>query len=145
MNAASKTCLFLLFSFVFLSSCNQRESFLLESEGKTLEVEVVTDSISVPFGMDFLPNGDLLVTDRAKGSMILVNVEKGTQKLIDGLPPIFASADGGMLDVIVHPDFENNHTIYYSYSIIREDSMSTMAVDRASSMGHKLLTVSEFF
>jgi glucose/arabinose dehydrogenase len=145
MNAASKTCLFLLFSFVFLSSCNQRESFLLESEGKTLEVEVVTDSISVPFGMDFLPNGDLLVTDRAKGSMILVNVEKGTQKLIDGLPPIFASADGGMLDVIVHPDFENNHTIYYSYSIIREDSMSTMAVDRAKFDGTQIVNRERIF
>ena len=145
MNVALKVSCFLYICSVFLSCCKHRESFLLESEGKILEVEVVTDSISVPFGMAFLPDGNLLVTDRAKGRMILVNVKKGTQTLIDGLPPIFASADGGMLDVIVHPDFENNHTIYYSYSIIREDSTSTMAVDRAKFDGARIVDRERIF
>jgi len=145
MSAASKTCLFFFYSIVFLFCCKHRESFVLVSGGKTLEVEVVTDNISIPFGMDFLPNGDLLVTDRAKGRMILVNVKMGTQTLVDGLPPIFASADGGMLDVIVHQDFENNHTIYYSYSITREDSTSTMAVDRAKFDGAHIVNREQIF
>jgi aldose sugar dehydrogenase len=139
MNAASKTYLFFLSSCVLLSSCKHRETFLLESEGHVLDVEVVSDSISVPFGMAFLPDGNLLVTDRPTARMILVNVDDGTQTPIDGLPPIFASADGGILDVIVHTDFENNHTIYYSYSVIREDSTSTMAVDRAQLDGVRIV------
>ena len=145
MNAASKTYLFLLFSIVFLFCCKHRETFLLESEGKILDVEVVTDSISVPFGMAFLPDGNLIVTDRPKGRMVLVNVKNGTQTSIDGLPPLFASADGGMLDVIVDPDFENSHKIYYSYSIVREDSTSTMAVDRAELHGTRIVNRERIF
>jgi len=150
MYAASRTYLFFLFFFVFLSCCflscsKHRETFLLESEGHVLDVEVVSDSISVPFGIAFLPDGNMLVTDRPKASMILVNIDDGTQSDIDGLPPIFASADGGMLDVIVHPDFENNHTIYYSYSIIRDDSNSTMAVDRATLDGVRIVDRERIF
>jgi glucose/arabinose dehydrogenase len=141
MNAAFKVSCFIYICSLFLSCLpnKHRETFLLESEGQVLDVEVVSDSISVPFGMAFLPDGKLLVTDRQKARMILVNVDDGTQSNIDGLPPIFASGDGGILDVIVHPDFKNNHTIYYSYSLIREDSTSTMAVDRATLEGIRIV------
>jgi aldose sugar dehydrogenase len=145
MNVALKISCFLYISSVFLYCCKHRETFLLESEGLVLDVEVVSDTISVPFGMAFLPDGNLLVTDRPKARMILLNVDDGTQSDIDGLPPIFASADGGMLDVIVHPDFENNHTIYYSYSIIRDDSTSTMAVDRAEFDGTRIVDRERIF
>ena len=122
--------LILLITWFF--SCSQRETFPLESDGNSLELEVVTDSISVPFGMAFLPDGKLLVTDRSKGTLILVDVDNGERTTIGGLPPVFVSGDGGMLDIIVHPDFDRNHIIFYSYSTIREDSTSTMAVDRAT-------------
>ena len=145
MNIAFKVSCFLYICILFSSRCKHRETFLRESEGHVLDVEVVSDSISVPFGMAFLPDGNLLVTDRPKARMILVNVNDGTQTPIDGLPAIFASADGGMLDVVVHPDFENNHTIYYSYSIIREDSTSTMAVDRAKLDGVRIVDRDRIF
>lgn len=147
MNATLKVSCLLYICSVFLS-CKHRETFLLESEGQDLDVEVVSDSISVPFGMAFLPDGNLLVTDRPKARMILVNVENGTQTTVDGLSRhvgIFANADGGMLDVIVHPDFKNNHTIYYSYSTVREDSTSTMAVDRAKLEGTRIVDRERIF
>jgi glucose/arabinose dehydrogenase len=134
MDAAFKTIVSLLLVFNFLT-CQQRESFTFENEGMTLEVEVISDSISIPFGMAFLPDGDLLVTDRREGTMMRINVGNGNKTLITGLPSVFASGDGGMLDVIVHPDFKNNQTIYYSYSVIRDDSTSTMVVDRAKLEG----------
>jgi len=150
MNATLKVFYFLFICSVFLFCCffscsKQRETFLLESEGLDLEVEVVSDSISVPFGMAFLPDGKLLVTDRPNARMILVNVDAGTQTNIDGLPPILASGDGGMLDVIVHPDFKNNQTIYYSYSSIRTDSTSTMTVDRARLDGTRIVDSERIF
>ncbi|HMG92910.1 MAG TPA: PQQ-dependent sugar dehydrogenase [Chryseolinea sp.] len=150
MNATLKVFYFLFICSVFLFCCffscsKQRETFLLESEGLDLEVEVVSDSISVPFGMAFLPDGKLLVTDRPNARMILVNVDAGTQTNIDGLPPILASGDGGMLEVIVHPDFKNNQTIYYSYSSIRTDSTSTMTVDRARLDGTRIVDSERIF
>ena len=127
---------FIFFLLVTLSlACKKTESFLIESEGQSLVVEKVTDSISVPFGMAFLPDGKLLVTDRSNGSLLLVDVDNGKKTFIDGLPPVMSRADGGMLDIIVHPDFDRNHTIFYSYSTMLEDSTSSMAVDRASLEG----------
>lgn len=133
----------LLVPIVF--ACNKRESFPLDSEGQLLEVEKVTDSISVPFGMAFLPDGKLLVTDRPKGSLILVDMDNGEKTLIDGLPLVMAKADGGMLDIAVHPDFDRNHTIYYSYSTMHEDSTSTMAVDRATLKGTHIVNRERIF
>ena len=135
--------LILLITCVF--SCSQRETFPLESDGNSLELEVVTDSISVPFGMAFLPNGKLLVTDRSKGTLILVDVDNGERRTIEGLPPVLVSGDGGMLDIIVHPDFDRNHIIFYSYSTIREDSTSTMAVDRATLETNRIIRRERIF
>lgn len=135
--------LILLITCVF--SCSQRETFPLESDGNSLELEVVTDSISVPFGIAFLPNGKLLVTDRSKGTLILVDVDNGERITIGGLPPVFVSGDGGMLDIIVHPDFDRNHIIFYSYSTIREDSTSTMAVDRATLERNRIINRERIF
>ena len=133
----------LLFSFVL--ACNQRQTFPLESEGQSLELEVVTDTVTVPFGMAFLPDGNLLVTDRPKGSLILFDVDNGKRKFIHGLPQVLPSADGGMLDIIIHPDFDRNHFIYYSYSTMLEDSTSTMAVDRAVLDGTRIVSRERIF
>ena len=135
----------LIVLIICVFSCSQRETFPLENDGNSLELEVVTDSISVPFGVAFLPDGKLLVTDRSKGTLILVDVDNGERTTIGGLPPVFVSADGGMLDIIVHPDFDKNHIIFYSYSIIREDSTSTMAVDRATLERNRIINRERIF
>lgn len=145
MNTPLKFISLLFTCFIFFTCKQPRETFSFESEDHVLDVEVVSDSISVPFGMAFLPDGNLLVTDRPKASMLLVNMDDGTQTNINGLPEIFASGDGGMLDVIAHPDFTNNHTIYYSYSYIREDSTSTLAVDRATLEGSQIIKKERIF
>jgi len=135
----------LIVLIICVFSCNQRETLPFESDGNSLELEVVTDSISVPFGMAFLPDGKLLVTDRSKGTLILVDVDNGERTTIGGLPPVFVSGDGGMLDIIVHPDFDKNHIIFYSYSTIREDSTSTMAVDRATLERNRIISRERIF
>lgn len=120
-----------------LLSCTRKEHFTLVTDGTELTVEVVADSISVPFGMAFLPDGSMLVTDRPKGKMICIDKETGKEVFIENTPQALCQGDGGMLDVIVHPDFENNQLIYFSYSILK-DSVSTMVVDRAKLTGNVL-------
>ncbi|MEK6782207.1 MAG: PQQ-dependent sugar dehydrogenase [Bacteroidota bacterium] len=123
-----------------IASCNTRQKgfFIIESEGTKLKVETVTDSITIPFGMDFLPDGRLLVTDRAIGNMVVVNTETGEKELLQGVPGVVGQGDGGLLDILVHPDYATNGWIYFSYS--KGDTTSnTMVVDRAKLDGLKLV------
>lgn len=119
-------------------STKQKEFFIIESEGTNLKVETVTDSITLPFGMDFLPDGRLLVTDRAKGNMVVINTETGEKELLQGVPKVVGQGDGGLLDVLVHPDYKNNGWIYFSYSE-GDTTSNTMVVDRAKLDGLKLV------
>jgi glucose/arabinose dehydrogenase len=65
--------------------------------------------------MTFLPNGDLLVTERP-GRLRLVTDKGLHPKPIAGVPAVYARRQGGMLDVAVHPEFSENRLVYLSYS-----------------------------
>jgi aldose sugar dehydrogenase len=122
-----------------LFNCDKRNNpFPFESEGGKLVMEEVTDGILVPFGMAFLPNGLLLVTDRPSGKIFLVNVISGKKMLLQDVPEVLGKGDGGMLDIVVHPDYTVNGWIYFSYAAC-EDSVSTLVVERARLDGIKLI------
>ncbi len=134
---------------VLIASCNtrqtrQKEFFIIESEGAKLKVETVADSITIPFGMDFLPDGRLLVSDRAVGNMVMVNTETGEKEFLQGVPEVIGQGDGGLLDILVHPDYKNNGWIYFSYSE-GDTSANTMVVDRAKLDGLKLVERERLF
>lgn len=121
-----------------------KEFFLIESDGVKLKVETVADSIAMPFGMDFLPDGRLLVTDRQVGEMILVNAETGEKTLLQNVPAVVGQGDAGLLDVLVHPDYEKNGWIYYAYSE-GDTNSNTMVVQRAKLDGIKLVQQERLF
>jgi glucose/arabinose dehydrogenase len=123
-----------------VASCQKekkKDFFTIESDGVRLRVEVVTDSIIIPFGMDFLPDGRLLVTDRAIGNIVLVDVKTGERKLLKDVPPVVGAGDCGMLDIVVHPDYSNNGWIYFSYTE-GDTTSNTMVVERAKLDGLSL-------
>lgn len=129
-----------------ITSCTtrEREFFIIESEGAKLKVETVTDSITIPFGMDFLPDGRLLVTDRVVGNMVVVNTETGGKELVQGVPAVLGQGDCGLLDVLVHPDYKTNGWIYFSYTE-GDTTSNTMVVDRAKLDGLKLVQRERLF
>lgn len=144
-----RTTLVMMLLIGLLASCKtketpQKEFFVIESEGTQLKVETVTDSITIPFGMDFLPDGRLLVSDRAVGKMMIVNTETGAKELLQGVPPVIGQGDGGLLDILVHPDYKNNGWIYFSYSE-GDTTSNTMVVDRAKLDGLKLVARERLF
>lgn len=84
--------------------------------GKVYEPELYVGGITIPWGMDWLPNGDMLVTERS-GSLFVVRNGEIVGEPVAGLPDdIYARGQGGLLDVRVHPDYENNGWIYFTYS-----------------------------
>ncbi len=141
-----RTIIVILILICLIPSCStkQKEFFIIKSEGTELKVETVTDSITIPFGMDFLPDGRLLVTDRAIGNMIMVNTETGEKEVLQGVPKVVGQGDGGLLDILVHPDYKNNGWIYFSYSE-GDTTSNTMVVDRAKLVGLKLVQRERLF
>ena len=80
-------------------------------------VETVSDGLEHPWGMVFLPgeNNLGLVTERP-GRLNMIDLQNGARVSVDGLPEIAAAGQGGLLDVALHPAFEDNRLIYLSYS-----------------------------
>lgn len=105
------------------------------SGGVDFRVEQVADGFVHPWAIEFLPSGAALVTERPGRLWILDN---GTRREVSGLPEIAVIGQGGLLDIRIDPDFDDNEIVYYSYST-REGSGYGTAVDRARLSGTSLV------
>ncbi len=111
------------------------------TEKATIKLEVVAEGLSTPWGMAFLPDGRLLVTERP-GTLRIVEVNPATDdpastvvpkalgKPIEGIPPVWTQQDGGLFDVVVHPDYAHNGWIYLSYAEPGPNSTSMTTIVR---------------
>lgn len=77
-----------------------------------------------PWALAFLPGGEILVTERP-GRLRMVRDGALVSSPVEGAPEVFASGQGGLLDVVVHPDFEKNHLVYLTYSAGDEERNRT--------------------
>ncbi len=75
----------------------------------------VIEGLEHPWGMDWLPNGDILVTERS-GRLRIVKNGKLEPQPIQGVPEVLAVGQGGLLDVAVHPNFTTNGYVYLTYA-----------------------------
>ena len=86
-----------------------------EVTGVAFDVLTAAAGLEHPWGLDFLPDGRLLVTERA-GRLRVVSPGGNLSAPVDGLPAMDARGQGGLLDVALHPDYASNRWIYWSYS-----------------------------
>ena len=89
-----------------------------------IKVETVTRGLEHPWGLAFLPDGRMLVTERT-GKLLIVQKDGTMSKPLSGVPKVFAEGQGGLLDVAIDPDFKSNGLIYLSYSEPGEGGAST--------------------
>ena len=75
----------------------------------------VVEGLEHPWGLAWLPEGDLLITERS-GQLRLVRDGVLDPTSIPGVPEIFAQGQGGLLDIAVHPNFAENRFVYFTYS-----------------------------
>jgi glucose/arabinose dehydrogenase len=118
--------------------------FSFTADSIEFTVELIADSITIPFGIDFLPDGSLIVTDRKQGAIVLVDPNSGEKKTIQDVPTTLIASDGGMSDVLVHPDYNTNGWIYYSYSV-GDTSSCTLVVERAKLKEDRLIEKERIF
>lgn len=80
-----------------------------------IQVETVADGLQHPWGLAFLPDGRMLVTERP-GRIRVVTPDGKVSTPVAGLPKVFARGQGGLLDVAVDRDFSQNRIIYFCYA-----------------------------
>jgi glucose/arabinose dehydrogenase len=105
----------------------------------------VAEGLINPWSMTWLPNGDMLVTERP-GRLRIIRGGRLLPEPVAGLPAIRAGGQGGLLDVVPHPNFTTNRLLYISYAKPNADeSQGTTAVIRARFENDRLANVEEIF
>ena len=102
---------------------------VVESEKHAFRVETVVDGLEIPWSIAFLPDGRMLVTEKA-GRLRIVENGRLAPEPIAGTPEVWSEGQGGLLDVAVHPDHEKNGWVYLSFSDPGEDDTAMTAVVR---------------
>ena len=105
-------------------------------------VEVAPGLVN-PWSMAFLPGGDILITER-QGRLRIVRRGKLLPQTVDGVPQVFAEGQGGLLDMVLHPDFTSNRLVYLSFSK-PSGSQATTAVVRGRFENDRLTNVEQIF
>jgi len=113
----------------------------VESEEATFRVVQTVDSLENPWGVDWLPDGRTLITERG-GTMYLVDGNQRTA--LSGVPDVWAENQGGLLDVAVAPDYEDSGWIYFTYSK-KEGETGGTVLSRAKLDGTSLTSVEEVY
>jgi glucose/arabinose dehydrogenase len=108
------------------------------------QVVPVADGLVTPWSMAWLPNGDMLITERP-GRLRVVRDGELLPDPVAGIPEVHARGQGGLLDVQPHPDFANNHLLYLTYSKPLADDQSTTALIRGTFENDALTNVEELF
>lgn len=115
------------------------------TEKGRIAVATVTDRLTQPWGIDFLPDGRMIVTEKA-GRLRIVTPEGKISEPVSGLPTIDDSGQGGLLDITLHPQFASNRLVYLSFSEPGPGGRSTaLARGRLSDDGSMLENVQTLF
>jgi glucose/arabinose dehydrogenase len=104
----------------------------------------LNDTLDSPWGLAFLPDARMLVTQKG-GSMLILSADGATSSALAGVPAVVASGQGGLLDVAIDPDFASDPWVYWSYAEGDGQGNSGTAVARGRLVGTGLQNVSVIF
>jgi len=118
---------------------------VLRSANHDYRVVKVADGLITPWSIAFLPGGDMLITERP-GRLRLVRNGLLRMAPVEGVPEVLAQGQGGLFDVVLHPDFESNQLVYLSYAKpIGDGTEATTAVARGRFENDRLTDVEDIF
>ena len=101
--------------------------------------EIVVSELNIPWGFTFLPDGSMLINEKAGE---LIHFKNGKKTTISGLPEIYVRGQGGLMDIILHPNYKDNGWVYFSYaSSSGEGDGGNTAIARAKLKENSLVNI----
>ncbi|NAS29886.1 PQQ-dependent sugar dehydrogenase [Flavobacteriaceae bacterium R38] len=125
--------------FTFSACAQQIESTVKAEDPKSINytTEIVVPDLNIPWGMAFLPDGSMLITEKFGE---LIHYKDGKKTSIEGLPDVYVRGQGGLLDIELHPNYKDNGWIYFSYASAEgEGDGGNTAIMRAKLKGNALV------
>jgi aldose sugar dehydrogenase len=134
-----------LLALAFLASeATHGQASIVQSEKHAFRVVTLLTGLEHPWSMAFLPDGRMLVTERA-GRLRLVSRDfRLDPKPVEGLPEIVGRGQGGLFDVVLHPDYAGNGWIYWAYNAPGPGGWGT-ALARGKLQGRRMTQVQVLF
>lgn len=126
-----------------LVTCAQVQAQTFASEEHSFRVVRVVSGLEQPWSLAFLPDGRMLVTEKA-GRLRVIREGKLLERAIAGLPAVTVHGQGGLMDVALHPRFRENGWIYLSYAARGPDGVGT-EVARGRLVGDRIEEVQRIF
>ena len=105
--------LYLIVVTLNFSCAQETENKATPATTTPFSAELFIDKLQIPWGMAFLPDGSMLITEK-EGKMI--HFQDGKKNLIANVPEVYQRGQGGLLDVVLHPDYKENGWIYFTFS-----------------------------
>jgi len=130
-------------SFALAVSIPASAQEVRRSNDHDYRIVTVADGLAVPWSMAWLPGGDMLVTERP-GRLRIIRDGRLLPDPVPGVPAVLARGQGGLFDVLPHPDFASNRLLYLSFAKPNADG-STTAVVRGRFENDQLTGVEEIF
>lgn len=127
-------------------SCAQQEASEVSAETPAkmdYVTEIVVPELDIPWGMEFLPDGSMLITEKTG---TLIHFKDGVKTIIEGFPEVYVRGQGGLMDIKLHPDYQNNGWIYFSYGSSEGDGDGGhTAILRAKLNGNNLTDLEHIY
>lgn len=130
-----------LFQALLLSVVLAQEG-LADTRSFPMNIETIAEGLDHPWSLAFLPDGRQLVTERA-GRLSIIN-SQGALQQVSGVPPVLANSQGGLFDVVLHPEYEQNGWLYLTLAHGTQERNATRLV-RARLEQDKLVDVQVLF
>jgi len=121
-----------------------QSSDIYSAAGHSYRVVPVAEDLIQPWSMAWLPGGDMLITEKP-GRLRIVRDGELLPEAVPGVPEVFYEGQGGLFDVLPHPNFSDNRWVYLSYSKPQGGGESTTTIVRARFENDRLSNVTEIF
>ncbi len=117
--------------------------FCATASAQAYKLTTIASDLDFPWGIDFLPSGQLIVTELG-GQLRIIETDGTVSTPLAGVPSVYRAGQGGLFDVLLHPDYVNNGLLYLSYAAGNKQSNAT-TVARARLIGGGLADVEVIF